>query len=106
DLFDEYVIVDEEKPIEEVVDNPDSNPDDNSDNDNSDSGQNPDNPPVSDSTFESKPNNIVGTFYPKSAAEISNPDFANHKAIIETSFDCDNCNFAENLTIETAGGVI
>ncbi|MFS4418545.1 hypothetical protein [Maribacter sp. 2307ULW6-5] len=55
---------------------------------------------------ESAPNEIVGTFRPKSAAEISDASKANHRAIIETPFDCNGCTFAANLTIEPAGGAI
>lgn len=103
DLFDEYVLADEEEvPTEQVVgDNGTDTPN------NPNNGQT--NTPTStipDTSFESKPNEIVGTFYPKSASEISDPAYANHKAVIETSFDCNSCTFAENLTIETAGGVI
>ncbi|MEM6864763.1 MAG: hypothetical protein AAF575_06260, partial [Bacteroidota bacterium] len=46
------------------------------------------------------------TFNPTSAAEISDPSKANYKAIIDASFACDNCTFAENLTIEPSGGAI
>lgn len=107
DLFDEYVIVDKEvPPIEENNDNDDevTNPGD--DGENQEPNDNPDIPNVPDLSFEDKPNTIVGTFHPKSAEELSNPEFANHKAIIDSNIECDNCRFAENLTIETAGGII
>lgn len=103
DLFDEYVLADEEEvPTEQVV------VDNGSDtiNNQNDGQSNTPTSTIPDTSFESKPNEIIGTFYPKSASEISDPAYANHKAIIETSFDCNSCTFAENLTIETAGGVI
>lgn len=100
DLFDEYVLQEEE--IEEPI--VDENP-------NSGDESEPDDAPSNDiSAFsdfvESTPNKIVGTFNPTSAAEISDPSKANYKAIIDASFACDNCTFAENLTIEPSGGAI
>tara|TARA_Y100001933_G_scaffold173116_2_gene171381 strand:- start:38186 stop:40219 length:2034 start_codon:yes stop_codon:yes gene_type:complete len=102
DLFYDYVLAEEEVLAEENGDNNETSTPADTNND-----QNSDNTPVAGSDFvESKPNNIVGTFRPSSAAEITDPARANHKAIIETSFDCNNCTFAENLTIEPAGGAI
>ncbi|RIV30535.1 hypothetical protein D2V08_15710 [Flagellimonas lutimaris] len=103
DLFDEYVIEEDEPAVEQPQDDINSD-NDSSSNDNSQSSNNQSST-VPD-PFVSKPNEIIGTFYPKSSAEISDPAYANHKAVIETSFDCSNCTFASNLTIESAGGVI
>ncbi|MHA7831048.1 MAG: hypothetical protein ACX93O_08100 [Flagellimonas sp.] len=102
DLFDEYVVEDKEPTIEQSPEDPDSNIDQGS-NTNPDSG---DQTTTAPDPFVSKPNEIIGTFYPKSSAEISDPAYANHKAIIDSSFDCNSCTFAENLTIEPAGGII
>ena len=103
DLFDEYVLVDKEPTIEQPQDDINSD-NDSSSNDNSQGSNNQSS--TVPNPFVSKPNKIIGTFYPKSSVEISDPAYANHKAVIETSFDCSNCTFASNLTIETAGGVI
>ncbi|WP_420322301.1 hypothetical protein [Flagellimonas sp.] len=53
-----------------------------------------------------KPPTILGTYTPSSAAEISDPSKANYKAIISSSFDCDDCVFASGQVIEPNGGVI
>ncbi len=52
------------------------------------------------------PNSIEGTYYPKSAAEIMDSSRENFRAIISNSFDCSECTFAANQTIEPDGGVI
>lgn len=101
DLFDEYVL----NPEEEVVD-----PDDSTIND--ETGQDTGNPnpgviteAPNEPDFTNK-NQILGEYYPESAADISNPEYANYKAVISNSFDCNGCTFAANQTIEPAGGLI
>ena len=96
DLFLEAVLEDEEELVET-----DETSEEQAD-ENSDFNTNP----APDNFEESKPNTIIGTFSPTSAAEISDPTKANYKAIIETSFDCNGCTFAKDLTIEPAGGAI
>lgn len=98
DLFYDSVLGKDEVQVDE---NTDSDIDDS----NADEGTSDTTVPVPD-PFVDKPNQIVGTFYPTSSSEITDSSRANYKAIIETSFECDNCTFAENLTIEPAGGVI
>ncbi len=51
-------------------------------------------------------NKILGFYTPSSAAEFTDPERANYKAIITKSFDCTGCVLASNQTIEPAGGVI
>ena len=62
-------------------------------------------PADEDPDFENT-NKIDGTYNPSSAAEIMDPSKANFRAIITNSFDCTNCEFAPNQTIEPAGGSI
>ena len=110
DLFYEAVIEQEEE-IEEQSGSEDENSgsdDTNNDGNNDDDGDgNSDGPPPppEDPDFENT-NKISGVYYPESAADISNPDYAEHKAVITNSFDCSGCTFSENQTIEPAGGVI
>ncbi len=96
DLFLEAVLE------EEVIDE-ESTIDESSNNDENTGNETPPPPPEPD--FENT-NRIEGTYTPTSAAEISDPARANFKAIISKDFDCGNCTFAPNQTIEPAGGSI
>ena len=100
DLFLEAVLEDEEELVE-TEETSEEQADENTD-----SGNSSNTDPAPADFQESKPNTIIGTFSPTSAAEISDPSKANYKAIIETSFDCNGCTFAKDLTIEPAGGSI
>ncbi|SMC54904.1 Ig-like domain-containing protein [Cellulophaga tyrosinoxydans] len=52
------------------------------------------------------PNEIKGTYYPETAADMADASKANFKAIITKAFNCSNCKMAPNQTIEPAGGLI
>ncbi|WP_222983928.1 hypothetical protein [Flagellimonas meishanensis] len=107
DLFYE-AIIEQEEEIEEQSDSQDGTSD-GSDNDNEANGGNSGSdgppPPPEDPNFENT-NKISGVYYPKSAADISDPNYAEYKAVINNSFDCSGCTFSENQTIEPAGGII
>lgn len=113
DLFDEYVLAPEEEEVLEPG-NTDGNTDGNSDGNQepdqgSTNGGNQDSNGVIDFSTPDNPENtnkIEGTYTPTSMADITNPANANLKAIISQSFECNDCTFAANQTIEPAGGVI
>ncbi|MGX1930514.1 hypothetical protein [Flagellimonas sp. 2504JD4-2] len=112
DLFYESIIEQEEE-IEETDEVSDEDPDGETDPEtpeDPDDPETPDDPtdpePPVDPTDPTNSNKIVGTYYPSSSAEITDPARADHKAIITESFDCNGCTFAANQTIEPAGGVI
>ncbi|MEZ4811231.1 MAG: hypothetical protein R2819_12795 [Allomuricauda sp.] len=115
DLFDEYVF----DPGEEVVDPGDGNGGTDSPNDGGTDSQNPDGNTDQGSGQNPDPGSIIdtpdnpvntykieGTYYPESSEDITNPAYASYKAVITKSFVCNGCTFAENQTIEPAGGVI
>lgn len=109
DLFYESILEQEEE-----IDESDVTDDETSEDPDEDTGEETDeetdddkipDAPV-DPTDPINTNEIVGVYYPASSSEISDPAYANHKAIISESFDCSGCTFAANQTIEPAGGVI
>ncbi|MCL6266242.1 hypothetical protein [Flagellimonas myxillae] len=121
DLFYEYVVEQEEEVVE--TDDPDENsedpdeenpdegneedPDEGNEEDPDEGEEEPDIPEFPDTPDDpGNPNKIEGTYYPKSADDVANPANASFKAVITDSFDCNNCTFAPNQTIEPAGGVI
>ena len=104
DLFYESIL-DPEKPV--VEDPTSQDPDENPTNEEPGTDPGPfDGIDLDTPDNFDNPNKIEGTYYPSSAAEISDSSKANFKAIITESFDCNGCTFASNQTIEPAGGVI
>ena len=109
DLFYEAVIEQEEEIDEQSgSEDEDSTDSEDSTDDNSDTGDDTSDgppPPPEDPDFQNT-NKISGVYYPESAADVSNPEYAEFRAVITNSFDCSGCTFSENQTIEPAGGVI
>src|SRR5690606_31578396 len=108
DLFDEYVLAPEEEVVKPGDPDEETPPDENED---QDPGEEPNDDPTGGIDFDTpdnleNSNKISGTYYPTSEADITNPANENFKAVIRESFDCNNCTFAANQTIEPAGGVI
>ena len=106
DLFLDTITAQEDETIDDTTSNEESSDDESTDDESTDENSSND-----DFTFTPDPdfentNEIVGSYTPTSAADLSDPAHANFRAVITESFDCTNCTLATNQTIEPAGGNI